>query len=779
MSLNAIIMAGGEGSRLRPLTCDTPKPMVPILGKPVMSYALQLLRLHGLTEVGVTLQYLPERISRAFGSGAKDGVNIHYSREHEPLGTAGGVLQAAKGRHTPGGTFVVLSGDGLTDCNLTEAIQFHKEKGALATLVLTRVLDPLAYGVVIVDEDGRVKRFVEKPGWGEVYSDTINTGIYLLEPEVLSYIWPDKPCDFGKDLFPALVKEGKGVYAFVTDSYWCDIGDQAAYVHAQADFLLGKVNLDAGPFIAETAQVHETARIDGPCYLGPGARVSAHARLSDCAVIGMNTAVGTHAQIARSIIWEDAVIQHNAQIRGAVVGRGAQVGAGATILEDSALGDGAVLGARATLEAAAKVWPGKRIDPCMRVTENLVWGGAARPALAGGKVDARDPASVCILSAAWAEAAKAVVIAASHEPVPQAEALYAASIGALSAQNVRVIAIGAAYPPILRRVQRLMDVHAGMYVSGNELMLTVQDGGIPERAIQRKVEALFVRQDFDRPFAKGVQRPEWIVDGSALYVGSLASAIPYDTFESVKPHVVVIAQNQALAALASRVLQAVGLPGRAVFGDSHVDLWETGFLLSETGETVAAFDSQGIPDPTAQMLLAYAAMEPTEEWIIRIDAPAALEDMALASGAAVRRVSSAREAWAGALLKADKRQFDLHFDGLYRMLRIAVLLAERRTTLRGLLSALPPVYRHEERLPCALPDRGRLIRTIAENEAKAELDGGLHISRNNGWLSVDPDERAPEMLVIGEGATMEAAKELCGELMERLRGLMPEQKDEG
>ncbi len=773
MSLNAIIMAGGEGSRLRPLTCDTPKPMVPVLGRPVMSYALQLLRRHGLPDVGVTLQYLPERISRAFGSGAKDGVRLHYSREREPLGTAGGVLQAARGRHTPQETFVILSGDGLTDCDLTEAIRFHKDRRALATLVLARVRDPLAYGVVIAEEDGRVRRFVEKPGWGEVYSDTVNTGIYLLEPEVLSYIWPDRPCDFGKDLFPALVRDGKDVFAFVADAYWCDIGDQAAYVQAQADLLTGKVRLDAGPFIAETARVDDTARIDGPCYLGPGARVGAHAHLSDCAVVGMNAVIGAHAQVARGIVWDDATVQDNAQVRGAIICRGAVVGSGATVLEECALGDGAVLGSRASLEAGAKIWPGKRVDPCMRVTENLVWGGAARPSLSGGTVDARDPAAACMLAAAWAEATEAVSIAVAHAESPEAEALYAACVGALTAQGVRAVGLGRADLPVLRRTQRLMDIPAGLYASEKGLTLTGKGGAIPERSLQRKVETLFVRQDYRRPFSQGVTPPEWVPDAGALYVGSLATAVPHGAFDEIKPHIAIFTAHESQAELARRVLRAVGLNGRAVCGEPCLELWETGFALSESGEAVRVLDSQGVPDAALQTILAHMAMEPTEEWVVRMDAPAALEALAEAQGATVRRVSAAREAWAGALLSADTRQFDLHFDGLYRALRLIVLLAERHTTLRGLLSSFPQVYRHEARVPIALPDRGRLLRAIAESEAEASLDGGLRVTREGGWLTVDPDEREAEMIVVGEAADMEVAKELCGELMDRIRALMP------
>ena len=203
--MKAIIMAGGEGSRLRPLTCDQPKPMMRLLDRPVMEYALKLLRKHGVTEAAATLGYLPDAIVDYFGDGANWGLSLRYYTERTPLGTAGGVRQAADFLDE---TFCVLSGDGVTDLDLSAALAFHREHGALATMVLTRVDDPLEYGVVVAAPDGRVRAFLEKPGPGEAVSDTVNTGVYILEPEIFAYIPEDRPCDFGGELFPKLVREG-------------------------------------------------------------------------------------------------------------------------------------------------------------------------------------------------------------------------------------------------------------------------------------------------------------------------------------------------------------------------------------------------------------------------------------------------------------------------------------------------------------------------------------------------------------------------------------------
>ena len=199
--------------RLRPLTVHLPKPLAPLLGEPVMGYAIRLLKRHGMDSIGVTLWYQPGKIRRAFGRGEKYGARLKYFEETEPLGTAGSVKMAQKCIKD---TFFVLSGDGLTDCDLTQAMRFHKEKKALATLVLISVPVPLPYGVVLTDQDRRITRFIEKPGWSQVFSDLVNTGIYILEPEIFDHIPDTGMPDFGKDIFPALVKAGLPVYGFLT-----------------------------------------------------------------------------------------------------------------------------------------------------------------------------------------------------------------------------------------------------------------------------------------------------------------------------------------------------------------------------------------------------------------------------------------------------------------------------------------------------------------------------------------------------------------------------------
>src|SRR5947207_1474125 len=227
--MKAVVMAGGEGTRLRPLTSNQPKPMVPIVGKPCMEHIVELLRRHGMDDVIVTGAFLPQAIRSYFGDGESLGVNIEYSVEESPLGTAGSV-RLASGRLDD--TFVVISGDALTDVNLEKIVAFHREEQAAVTIGLKSVENPLEFGIVVTDDEGRIERFLEKPSWGQVFSDTINTGIYVLEPEVLRHIPTDRPSDFSKELFPRLREMGRPTYGYMMAGSWADIGNRHQYRRA-------------------------------------------------------------------------------------------------------------------------------------------------------------------------------------------------------------------------------------------------------------------------------------------------------------------------------------------------------------------------------------------------------------------------------------------------------------------------------------------------------------------------------------------------------------------
>ena len=318
---HAIIMAGGAGMRLRPLTEERPKPLIPLLDEPVAGYALKLLRRHGIRQATMTLHCMADQVMQAFGDGAAYGVALRYQVEEEPRGTAGSVRDAAAGMT---GTVLVLSGDGLTDCDLTAMYAYHKASGAKASLVLARVEDPSPYGLCERAPDGRILRFVEKPE-GAAAPALVNTGIYFLEREVLDRIPPDMPWDFGRDVFPPMAREGLGLYGFPMRGYWCDIGNPNAYARAQTDLLMGRVGLPirgrrvGRAILADDARVDQRAQLTGRCYVGPGAVISGGATLGPGTVIGRGAQVGQGARIEHACLWENVRVDGGSILKHVVV----------------------------------------------------------------------------------------------------------------------------------------------------------------------------------------------------------------------------------------------------------------------------------------------------------------------------------------------------------------------------------------------------------------------------------------------------------------------------
>ena len=379
--MKAVIMAGGEGSRLRPLTCALPKPMVPVLNRPCMEHTVYLLRQQGIADIAVTLQYLPEEIKSYFGNGSGYGVRLNYFIEDTPLGTAGSVKNASSFLDE---TFVVISGDALTDCNLQEAVEFHRAKNALVTLVLTTVTCPLEYGVVITDEQGRIVRFLEKPGWGEVFSDTVNTGIYILEPEVLDYINEQEMVDFSKDLYPQLLAEGKPLYAYVTKGYWCDIGNVEQYQQAQFDILEKKGTLVSLPgkeiypgiWMEEGVRIDPSVELIPPVVIGEGTVIGPHTRVGPLTVIGRGVHVGQGASLKRCVLWDYSWIGDGVELRGSTVGKKARLLKACRAFEGSVIGDHTVVGEGSVLEPGENM-AGKWIEKGTRLSSSLVWATAA------------------------------------------------------------------------------------------------------------------------------------------------------------------------------------------------------------------------------------------------------------------------------------------------------------------------------------------------------------------------------------------------------------------
>jgi len=517
--MKAVVMAGGEGTRLRPMTSSMPKPLLPVVNRPIMEHVLRLLRRHGLTDVVVTVQFLASLIRNYFGDGEELGMHLTYATEEEPLGTAGSVKNAEDAlRDEP---FLVISGDALTDIDLTALIAFHHERSAMVTVCLTRVSNPLEFGITILDDEGRVQRFLEKPTWGQVFSDTVNTGIYVMDPAVFDFVKPGEVVDWSGDVFPRLLEEGHPVFGFVADGYWEDVGTLESYHRVQADVLEGRVNVDIdgfetspGIWVAEGADVDREAVLRGPLYIGDYAKVEAGAELREYTVLGSNVVVRHRAFLHRTVVHDNVFIGQQANLRGCVVGKNTDIMRAARIDEGAVIGDECIIEEEAIISAGVRVYPFKTIEAGAVVHSSVIWEARGQRNLFGprgvsGIVNVEiTPELVVRLASAYATTLrKGATIVASRDHSRAARAFKRAMIAALNASAINVRDLEVAPPPVTR-MECGREGGAGGFLlrtargvpDSVDIVFLDDKGADLSAAALRKLERVFQRQEYRRAF---------------------------------------------------------------------------------------------------------------------------------------------------------------------------------------------------------------------------------------------------------------------------------------
>jgi mannose-1-phosphate guanylyltransferase/phosphomannomutase len=795
-----------------------------------MEHILTLLKRHDITDVVSTLFYLGDEIQSYFGDGSDFGVKMSYSTEATPLGTAGSVKLAED--QLKEGTFLIISGDALTDCDLTKAIQFHKEKGSLATLILYRVQSPLEFGVVITDDDGKVVRFLEKPSWSEVFSDTVNTGMYILEPEILNYMDPDKPYDWSADIFPQLLAEGKPMYGYIMERYWADIGSLTQYREAQEQMLSGVVDLPipgeqktSGIYIGANTVIEEGAELIPPVCIGRNVKVKRGAQIGPYTVLGDNTFVEEEASVERTVVWDSAYIGHKSQIQSAAICSRVTIKRDCTIHEDAVVGDRCLVDAGCTIRPRVKLWPDKIVERGSTVTMSLVWGNKWRGTLfrelgvAGLSNIELTPDFACRLGSAFGSSLplRSRVIT-SRDSTRSSRMIKRALIASLLSAGCDVLDMQSAAVPIARHFIKAVGAAGAMHtrkLPGNVRVTLVEmfdaRGAYLPRSLERKVETSFFREDFRRtdPDELGViEVANRAVE--AYQEDFLRHITPTDGKRKLR--VVCDYGYSSIASIFPAMLARLGIESISLNSFNEARLaprtkdeiekhignvrsivntlgYDMGMLFSDEVERLTVVDDRGrVLDGYAlfaALCTLVAQTHPSPKIAMSVTAPERLESELIKQGAKVIRTKAETRALmsssidAGVTFAGDERGGfifpEMHpgFDAAFSFGKLLWMLQMTGLNLGEVVDTLPHFQLAYEQVRCPWESKGSVMRRISEEsrDGRVDLLDGIKIYDKDSWVLVLPDAVEPLFHVYAESPEEAHSQALVEEYARKIETL--------
>lgn len=795
--MKAVIMAGGEGSRLRPLTCCKPKPLAPVLNKPVLEHLLLLLKTHGITEIAVTLQYLPKMVMDWLGDGGRFGVRVQYFMEAQPLGTAGSVKNTGNFIDE---TCVVVSGDALCDVDLSAVLACHREKKALATLVLKRVETPLEYGVVVTNEEGRITRFLEKPSWSEVLSDTVNTGIYLLEPQVLDAVPQGEAFDFSKDLFPKLMHTPQGIYGYVTQQYWCDIGTIQSYKQCQFDMLQGKthIQLEAeevreGIWIEPGVKLEKQVTLRPPVYIGRGSVLQSGAQVGPYTCIGKDCVLEAGATAVHSVLWDGCRLMQGSSVYDAVVCEQAVLKPYSMMQQESALGTHSVVGEHSIIQPGVKIWNHKTVQEDSVVGQNVIWGEEnnkvefGETGIRGTVTVELTPEIAAKIGAAFASLNRGGKIAVSSDEDYASIMLKYALMAGLMAGGVQAVELGKQPIPITRAGIRFYGFNGGLHVmkapdGQTEIRVMDETGADLMRETERKLENLLVREDFGRSNAQDMKEVLSLSSYRSYYVRDMVSSLRN---AKLNFNILIHAETALLKSIVTSVMnevscnyKLVSAPGQErktsleklchEMRDGNYDL---GVYMDSSGEHLVLVGEDGtvLSRERYFMLAAYIVMKnhTGSQYIAALDRSKKVEKMAKKlGGQVVWTKASPLEVMAGLSQEKGREslcdQFLLEFDAVGGLVKLLDFLKEEGCTFEQVLQDIPKTYFGETECACENRSKGQVMHHLVKQheQQNVELSEGVKIYEEGGWVLVLPHRHKPLLRIISEGMNQEFAQEL-------------------
>ncbi len=827
--MKAVVMAGGEGTRLRPLTSNQPKPMVPIVGKPCMEHILELLRHHGFEEIVVTLAFMPQAIRSYFGSGESMGLAIEYSVEEQPLGTAGSVRLASEALDD---TFLVISGDALCDVDLGALVEAHKERKAAVTIGLKSVDNPLEFGIVVTDEDGRIERFLEKPSWGQVFSDTINTGIYVLEPEVLKHIPTDRPYDFSKELFPLLLEMGRPLYGYVMDGYWQDIGNIDQFRQANFDALEERVSLSipgirlrGNVWVGEGVEIDDVEGVEGPAFVGNYCRLARDSSVGAYSVLSNSVTLRERARISRSVIDASTHVGRSSLVEGAIVGRRCDIRDHVRIQEGAAIGDEVTIGSEASVMPGVRIYPYKEVDTGAQIHESLIWESRAssrlfdRDGVSGlVNVDLTPETAVRLASALGTALKRGARVVASRDSPGACRMLKRAMISGLNSTGIDVADLRVSPPAITRHVLKTQAFAAALHVGASaadpeivQIRIFEPPGIQLTVALEKEIEKHFTRGELRRAAFDEIGAVTYPARVRESYAQDILDRLSCDPIrergfrivvdlgysaasfvlplvvgpigvETVTMHGFFSDQREATRSLA----QAVANTKRIVTAVAA----DLGAVFDRSAERVVLVDERGQELPVEQTLLLFLRLlaDSGRKGVVAIPTTVThqVERVVEGTGLEVRRT----QASLAALTRAASEEgvvfagavgggyvfpeFTPAYDGVAALAKLLELLAPTGRALSELVADLPRSTRVHRQLACPWAKKGLVMRVLNERFQGRDLDllDGIKILDERGWSLVLPDPDEPLIHLYAEGETPDDSDMLEAELQTMVEEIM-------
>jgi mannose-1-phosphate guanylyltransferase/phosphomannomutase len=834
--VKAVVMAGGEGTRLRPLTSNQPKPMVPIVGKPCMEHIIELVRRHGFDDVIVTVAFLPQAIRGYFGSGDTLGVDVSYSVEESPLGTAGSVRLAADRLDEP---FVVISGDALCDLDLTKLVEAHLEKGAAATIGLVSVDNPLEFGIVVTDEDGRIERFLEKPSWGQVFSDTINTGIYVLDPEVLRHVPPDRPFDFAKELFPLLLEMGRPLYGHVLEGYWQDIGNLDQYRQANYDALDGRVSLGipgiqlrGNIWIGDGVDIDDLDQVEGPAFVGNNCRIARDAEIGPHSVLGANSTLRERARIERCVIESGTHVGRSVIVEGAIVGRSCDLRSHARLHEGVAIGDEVTIGAESVIYPGVRIYPYKEVESGAQIHSSLIWESRAPSRVFGRdgvqgliNVDLTPELALRLGAALGTALERSARVVTSREATAACRMLKRAFITGVLSTGVDVADLRVLPSAVNRHLLKAENFEAGVHIGVNAadpevvaLQFYERPGIQLTAALQKEIEKNFSRHELRRVGAPDVGTISYPARAADGYAADLLASLDVEAIRARGFRIVVDYGYSAASLVLPLVLAPLGVEAVAAhtfaagrhtpsLSSLHESIGQTknlvravraelGVVFDRAAERVYLVDEQARPVPVDKALLLYLRLISSDGRRGRLAFPVTVTSLVdrLVEGSGLEVIRT--PATLADLTKAAAEdgvvfagavgggyvfpEFLPAYDAVASLCKLLELLAPVQRPLSELVEDLPASTLVHRVLPCPWALKGTVMRLLTERfrEHDVDLMDGIKVFDERGWAQVLPDPDEPLVHVYAEGRTEEESERLESEFRHLVEEIM-ESEEQG